>query len=140
MKPRSTPRRAVIELPFIAKPRLRGSGGELCATIAAGSMFQVGCMPKPAEHPNGEAGAAANDWITNSFPIWLELNKARQSRPPPEYFRTRAVNLVDAGDPRALLALEAAQYDHLIPLSLATRARNDENSSFARRYCRRRPC
>ena len=64
-------------------------------------------MPKLAEYPNGEAGAAANDWITNSFPIWLEeLNKARQSRPPPEYFRTRAPNLVDADDPRALLALE----------------------------------
>jgi len=29
----------VIELPFIAKPRVRGRGDELFATIAAGSMF-----------------------------------------------------------------------------------------------------
>ena len=58
-------------------------------------MFKVRCMPKPAEHPNANAGAAANDWITHSFPIWLEeLNKARRE----------PLKLVDAGDPRVLLA------------------------------------
>jgi hypothetical protein len=85
-------------------------------------MFQVRCMPKPAEHPNANAGAAANDWITHSFPIWLEeLNKARRE----------PLKLVDAGDPRVLLALErlnittsslsALQPEHAttkIPLSL----------------------
>jgi hypothetical protein len=67
MKPRSTPRPAVIELPFIAKPRVRGRGDELFATIAAGSMFHVQCMrawlARAAQrlHPNVLAAALANE-------------------------------------------------------------------------------